>query len=182
MFNLHEQLVAANKGNFETAVGITAVTLQAAERLIDLQLAAAKSILAENTTNAKALIAAKDAQEVMALQSVIAEPMLEKTLGFSRSLYEVASQTQTEITKLFEERFAEFNKAMVAALDKAVKSAPAGSDVAVAAVKSAMAAANSAYGSISKAAKQVAELTEASVAAATSQASHGKKKAAQAQA
>jgi len=45
---------------------------------------------------------------------------------------------------------------------------PAGSDVAVAAVKSAIAAANSAYDSMNKAAKQVAEIAEANVAAATS--------------
>jgi len=180
MFNVPEQLLAANKSYLETAMGITAATLQGAERLIDLQLAAAKTSLAENTTNAKALLAAKDAQEVIALQSVIAEPVFEKTLGFSRSLYEVASQTQAEITKLFEARVAEFNKAVVAAMDKVVKTAPAGSDIAVAAVKSAMAAANSAYGTISKAAKQVAELTEASVVAATSQVNHTKKKAVQA--
>ena len=180
MFNVPEQLVAANKGNLETAVGITAATLQAAERLFDLQLSAAKTSLAENITNAKALFAAKDAQEVMALQSSIAEPVFEKAMGYSRSLYEVASQTQAEITKLFEERAAEFNKAVVATLDKIVKTAPAGSDVAVAAVKSAMAAANSAYGNISKSAKQFAELTEAGVTAATSQAHHAKKKAHQA--
>lgn len=179
MFNVPEQLVAANKSNLETAVGITAAALEAAERLFDLQLSAAKKSLAENTTNAKALIAAKDAQEVMALQSTIAEPAIEKALGYSRSLYELTSETQAEIIKLFEERAAEFNKAVVAALDKAVKSAPLGSDVAVAAVKSAIAAANSAYGTMTKTAKQVAELTEAGVAAATSQVHHTRKKAAQ---
>jgi len=177
MFNVPEQLVAANKSNLDTVIGITAVTLQAAERLFDLQLSAAKTSLADNTTNAKALIAAKDAQEVMALQSTIAEPVFEKAMGFSRSLYEVASETQAEITKLFEERAADFNKVVVSALDKVVKSAPVGSDVAIAAVKSAMAAINSTYETMSKSAKQVAELTEASVAAATSQARHGKKKA-----
>ena len=178
MFNVPEQLVAANKSNLDAVIRITAATLQAAERLFDLQLSAAKTSLAENTTNAKALIAAKDAQEVMALQSTIAEPAFEKALGFSRSLYEVASETQAEITKLFEEHAAEFNKAVASSLDKVVKTAPVGSDFAVAAVKSAMAAANTVYGNMSKTAKQVAELTEAGVAAATSQVRHGKKKAA----
>ena len=52
-------------------------------------------------------------------------------------------------------------------LDKASKSAPAGSDVAVAAVKSAIAAATSAFDNMNKAAKQVSEIAEANVAAAT---------------
>jgi len=180
MFNVPEQFVAANKSNLEIAAGITAATLDAAERLFDLQLSAAKSSLAEGTSNAKALISAKDAQEVMALQTAIAEPALEKALGFSRRMYEVATEAQAEISKLIEERATEFNKAVVSALDKVAKSAPVGSDVAVAAVKSAMAAANTAYGTMTKTAKQVAELTEASVAAATSQVHHTKKKAAQA--
>lgn len=179
MFNVPEQFIAANKANLETMVGLTTVALESAGHLIDLHLTTAKATLTEGTKQAKALLAAKDAQEIIALQSTAAEPGFEKTLAYSRSVYEVASQTQAEITKLVEARVAEFNKIAVAALDKAVKTAPAGSDVAVAAVKSAMAAANSAYDTISKAAKQVAELTEASVAAATTQAVNaGKKKAA----
>ena len=47
------------------------------------------------------------------------------------------------------------------------KNAPAGSDVAVAAVKSMLAAANSAYDNFTKVAKQATEIAEANVAAAT---------------
>jgi secreted Zn-dependent insulinase-like peptidase len=64
-------------------------------------------------------------------------------------------------------QFGEFQKTVAGLLDKAAKSAPAGSDVAVAAVKSAIAAATSAFDNMNKAAKQVAEITEANVAAAT---------------
>jgi adenine-specific DNA methylase len=93
---------------------------------------------------------------------------VEKAVAYSRSIYEIATQTQEELTKVFEAQYVEINKNVTSALDKAVKNAPAGSDVAVAAVKSAIAAANSAYDSMSKAAKQVAEIAEANVAAATS--------------
>jgi hypothetical protein len=71
------------------------------------------------------------------------------------------------MSKFFETRFADLNKNLTAALDKAVKSAPAGSDVAVAAVKSALAAANQAYDAFSKATKQVTEATEATITAAS---------------
>ena len=47
------------------------------------------------------------------------------------------------------------------------KNAPAGSDVAVAAVKSMLAAANSAYDNLTKVAKQATEIAEANVSAAT---------------
>jgi hypothetical protein len=66
-----------------------------------------------------------------------------------------------------EQRVAEWNENFSTLLDKAVKNAPAGSDVAVAAVKSMIAAANSAYDNMSKVAKQATEIAEANVAAAT---------------
>ena len=48
-----------------------------------------------------------------------------------------------------------------------MKNAPAGSENAVALVKSAMAAANNAYESVSKAAKQAADVAEANFTAVT---------------
>ena len=59
------------------------------------------------------------------------------------------------------------NDFFVSLLDKVSKNAPAGSDVAVAAVKSMLAAANSAYDNMNKVAKQATEIAEANVAAAT---------------
>jgi len=82
-------------------------------------------------------------------------------------VYEISAQTQEELAKMVEAQYAEFQKSVAGLLDQAAKSAPAGSDVAVAAVKSAIAAANSAFDNMNKAAKQVAEITEANVAAAT---------------
>ena len=71
------------------------------------------------------------------------------------------------MSKVFEGQVAELNKGVATALDKAAKSAPAGSDVAVAAVKSAIAAANSAYDSMSKARQAGRRDRQANVAAAT---------------
>ena len=85
----------------------------------------------------------------------------------SRSVYEISAQTQEEFSKMLESQFGDFQKQVAGLLDKAAKSAPAGSDVAVAAVKSAIAAANSAFDNMNKAAKQVASIAEANVAAAT---------------
>ena len=133
-----------------------------------LNLNTARSMLEDGAANAKALLAVKDVQELVSLQSSLTQPMIEKAVAYNRNVYEIATQTQEEISKVVEGQMTEANKNLAAALEKAAKSAPAGSDVAVAAVKSAIAAANSAYESMTKAAKQVAELTEANVAAATS--------------
>ena len=168
MYTTPEQLASANKANVETLLTLANTAFASAERLAALNLNAARTLLEESVANAKALLGAKDAQELMSIQSSLAQPTLEKVVAYSRSIYEISSQTQEELSKVFEGQIAEINKNVASALDKAAKNAPAGSDVAVAAVKSAIAAANSAFDSISKAAKQVAEITEANVAAATS--------------
>ena len=162
-----EQFAAANKANIETLLTLANTAFASAERLAALNLNTARSLLEDGVANTKALLAAKDVQELVNLQVSLAQPIVEKAVAYARSVYEISSQSQEEMSKVFEGQVAEMNKGVATALDKAAKSAPAGSDVAVAAVKSAIAAANSAYDSMSKAAKQVAEIAEANVAAAT---------------
>ena len=162
-----EQFVAANKTSIETMLTLANTAFATVERLAALNLNTARSLLEDGVANTKALLAAKDVQELTNLQISLAQPVVEKAVAYTRSVYEITSQTQEEVSKVFEGQMAEVNKGVATALDKAAKSAPAGSDVAVAAVKSAIAAANSAYDSMSKAAKQVAEIAEANVAAAT---------------
>ncbi len=48
----------------------------------------------------------------MALRSRIAENAMENLMGYSRSLYEVASEAQSELSKLAEERMSSFQQAM----------------------------------------------------------------------
>jgi len=168
MYTTPEQLAGANKANVETLLTIANTAFASAERLAALNLNTARILLEDSVNNAKALLGVKDVQELMSTQAALAQPVFEKAVAYSRSVYEIAAQTQDEFSKIFDSQYVEINKNVTSALDKAVKNAPAGSDVAVAAVKSAIAAANSAYETMNKAAKQVAEMTEANVAAATS--------------
>ncbi len=167
MFATPEQLAGANKANVEAMLTLANTAFASAERFAALNLNTARAVLEDSVNNAKALLGAKDLQEAISLQTTLAQPSVEKAVAYSRSVYEISAQTQEEFSKLVEAQFAEVNKNVATSLDKAAKSAPAGSDVAVAAVKSAIAAANSAYDTMSKAAKQVAEIAEANVAAAT---------------
>jgi phasin family protein len=168
MQNVQEQLSELNRGNVETTLRFAKIYMSSAEKLLKLQLDAAKTALDENARNAKALMEAKDPQQALALRTKLAEASMESAMSFSRNVYEVASQTQQEITSLLEERLAEFNKSVAGSVDKAAKNAPAGADVAVAALKSTVAATTAAVDSMTKAAKQVAEFAEASMRAATS--------------
>jgi phasin family protein len=177
MYQTPEQLVAINKANLEAAIKFAGVALQGAERILDLQLKAARSALADSVENAKTIAAVKDLQQLAALKDTMAQPTIEKATAYAKSVYDVATATQAEFGKLVEEQVAEFNKQVVAALDKMVKTAPAGSEVGIATLKSAIAAVNASYENLSKVAKQFTEVTQSNFEAVAKQAAEGVKKA-----
>ena len=177
MYQTPEQLVAMNKANLEVAMKFAGVALQGAERILDLQLKAAKTAFADSVENAKTIATVKDIKELASLKDSMAQPSLEKATAYAKSIYDVTAATQAQFGALVEVQVSEFNKQVVTALDKMVKTAPAGSEVGIAAFKSAIAAVNSGYDNISKVAKQFSEATQSNIEAAAKQAVNGAKKA-----
>jgi phasin family protein len=163
-----EQFAAASKANLETLFGLTHKAFEGVERLIELNLQVARATLAESAETAKAALSAKDAQELLALQASLLQPSAEKAAAYSRHLYDIAASTTAEVTKATEAQLAEVQKNFISTVDGALKNAPAGTESAVALLKSSITAANNAYESVNKAAKQAAEIVEANVNAVTS--------------
>ncbi len=162
-----EQLVAAHKTNLETLFGVTGKAFEGIERLVELNLQVAKAALGEAAENTKAALSVKDAQELLALQAGLLQPVAEKAAAYSRHLYDIAASTNADIGKVAEAQAAEAQAKFMSVVDTAVKNAPAGTENAVALVKSAVAAANNAYESVHKAAKQAADVAEANFQAVT---------------
>jgi phasin family protein len=124
----------------------------------------ANAALKQASLNARAVSQVKDVQELLSLRTRIAENTLENLMGYSRSLYEVASEAQSEYSRLAEERMATFQQAVSETVEQAARSAPAGGDVAATAIKSQLAAATAAFDSFTKAAKHLASFTDAGIA------------------
>jgi len=173
-----EQILAAQKANTETLFGLTNKAFEGVEKLAELNLAASKAVLSDVASHTQALLSVKDAQELLALQAGLIQPLAEKTAAYSRHLYEIASGTGAEFGKAFEaevaevqNRFAEFGKVFaadaaeaqktfVALVGNAAKNA-AGTETAVDVMKSAVTAASNAFESVQKAVKQAGEVAEA---------------------
>lgn len=177
MYQAPEQLVALNKANLEVAMKFAGVAIQGAERIMELQMKAAKSAFSDSVVSAKAIASVKDVQQLAALKDELAQPAFEKATAYAKSVYDVTTATQAELGKLVEEQIAEYNKQVVATLDKLAKTAPAGSEVGIAAIKSSIAAVNSAYENLSKVAKQYTEATQTNFETVAKQAVNGAKKA-----
>ena len=76
MYQTPEQLIAMNKANLDVAMRFAGVAIQGAERLMDLQLKAAKTAFSDSFEGAKALAAVKDFQQFTALKDNLAQPSL----------------------------------------------------------------------------------------------------------
>jgi phasin family protein len=156
-----EQLMASQKATVETLFGLTTKAFEGVEKLVELNVTASKAALAEAAGTTQALMGVKDAQELLALQASLFQPLAEKTAAYSRHLYDIAAGTGAEFGRTFEEQAAEVQKKFLAVVDNAAKNAPAGSETAVAVFKSAVAAGNNALESVQKAVKQATDVAEA---------------------
>ena len=155
-----DQVMASHKANFETLLGLTNKAFEGVEKIVELNMTASKAAMAEAGDHAKAVLSVKDAQELIALQSTLLQPLAEKTAAYSRHLYDIATSSTAEFTKTVEAQAAEAQKKITSLIDSAAKNAPAGSETAVAAFKSAVSAANNALESVQKAVKQATDMAE----------------------
>lgn len=169
MTNLNtEKFATAAKANSEIALSIANTVLAATERLAAHNLNAARELIGDTVAAFGAVGEAKDAQALLALPASLYQPVFEKAIAYSRGLYAIASETQGALSRVFESQVSSFNRELLTSVEEAVKNAPAGSEVAVAAVRKAIDAANTAYDNVAKATKQAVEIAESNVEAATS--------------
>ena len=179
-----EQFAAANKAQFDTVFGLTNKAFEGFEKLIELNVQVVKSTLAESQENAQRALSVKDPQGLLELQASLVQPVAEKALSYGRHLYEIASSTQAEFARVAEAQYEEQNRKVQSLVDNVAKSAPAGSETAVAVMKSAVTAANTTYETVRKATKQAIEIAEsnfnAAATAATKAATQASRSAAKA--
>ena len=133
------------------------------ERFAELSLGAARDSVEQAAAHAQSLAGAKDVHEVIAINSAALEPVMKRAYAYSRTAYETAAETNDEVKRVFEKQTAELNRAAVAALEEAFKYAPAGSEGVVDNVKTAIAAAQSAYNNIASINKQVYDTVQKTV-------------------
>jgi phasin family protein len=177
MYNATEQFSEISKVNVANATKLAALSIENAEKLFRLNLNTAKIALAQGVEGAQAVASVKDVQDLFALRAKYAETGVQTALSYSRTLYDLTSEAQANYSSIAEEAWASYTQGVAAIVDKATKSAPAGSDVAVNALKSTFAASTAAFDQFQKASKQVMNLADASYRAAATNATQAATKA-----
>jgi phasin family protein len=173
MFAIPEQFSAASKANLEAQLSmisaLTAKAFEGVEKMIDLNLNVAKASLEESNSAVKQLLAAKDPQAWLSVAAAQAQPNAEKALAYGRHLATIASGVQAEFNKAAEAQIAESSRKVLELVEEVSKNAPAGSENAVALLKSAIGNANAGYEQLTKTTKQAVEALETNLNNAVSQ-------------
>jgi phasin family protein len=173
MFAIPEQFSNATKANFDAQFAIfsslTSKAFEGMEKLVDLNINAAKATLEESSATTRQLLSAKDPQEFFALSAAQAQPTAEKAMSYSRQVASIAAGTQAEFSKAAEFAITETNRKVVELIDQVTQNAPAGTENFVAALKATVGNANAGYEQFARTSKQAVEAFETNVSTVVNQ-------------
>ena len=145
---------------------VATTALAGFEKLVELNMATAKSALADSAEQLQAGFAAKAPQDMAAVAS-LTQPMAEKAAAYGRAVADIVTETGAALSKAAEGKFAEVQAQAMASMAAAMKHAPAGSESAVAAFTNALSTGQTALATAQAQAKQAVETAGKSFATAT---------------
>ena len=171
-----EQFAAAQKSNLDTSWAVANIMFEGFQKLVELNLQAVKSTLAEGRENVGKTLPANDPQDLVSAQARLIQPTAEKIQSYSRQVFAIVAETQTQFSKLAEAQYQAHNQRVQTLVDNVAQSAPVGSEAAVAALKSTITATNGLYETVQRATRQATEVAESNfetvVAAASKATQH----------
>jgi phasin family protein len=157
------------EGQFAAFSEFSGHLVDSVEKVVALNLAAAKASSEEAAAAAKQLFTVKDPQEFLAQVTAQSKLNAEKAQSYGRHLADIANTSKAGISKTVEAQIAQAKSKVSELVADVSKSAPAGSEQAIAALKSVLDQANAGYEQLTKSAKQAVDAVEANVAKATEQ-------------
>ena len=169
MNNIAEQFTATNQANFQALENLTSQAFAGVEKLVELNMQASRALLNESFSHVQAVMAAKDAQELLALHTNLLKPLADKSAAYAQHVQTILADSGAELTKVVEAKTAEVQQSFNGAVETLAKNAPAGSESVVSAFKSAVTAGQDAVESAQSSAKKSAATAQSNFAAANTQ-------------
>lgn len=163
----NEQLAAWNQAAYDAALSYARASLSSAEQLLKLNLDAAKSALEQNSKATRELLSTTDPQTLLQTRTKLAETSMQQAATYAQGVYEIMSQTQAHLARMFEDQVARVSKDLASGAEQLGKGVPGGAQVPTAALQSTVAATNAMLENLNRATRQFAELSEATMKAAT---------------
>lgn len=166
MFATPTQFTEFQKSQMDALYALSHVAFNATEKLVDLNLTAAKAAMDESANAAQSLLGARDPRDLATVGGTLAQPAMHKFVGYGSNLFNIVSNASAEWRRVIETQIADGSRA-TQFIEFATRNAPAGSEPMVSMFKNALAAYNTAYDSLSSATKQAFDMAESNLASAT---------------
>lgn len=163
-----DQLAATQKANAEVMMALLRTAFEGMEKMAALNMAASREFFNASVASAQQMMAAKDSQDLAKINSAIAQPNVQKMMDYSRNVYDLVTQLQQQVTSVMDSQYATMAKKATETIEKTSAQAPVGGDVFAAAMKSMLDATNQAFGNMQNMAKQMTEMADANLQAASS--------------
>merc|ERR1711907_532291 len=137
------------------------------EQLNDLNIKHTKSSMTEASDAIASMLEVKDPKELMEFAQKSTGPIPSKISAYFKEFYKINSDFLKSGSEYVEAESEEMNKVINDRVEEMSKSAPAGTEGVVAMTKSSLAASSSTYESMTKAAKQVFDIVDSNIEAAS---------------
>ena len=151
-----EQFLSSAKSTMTDLNGMTSTTLAGFGKLMELNMATAQAAMSEAAEQMQAGLAIKSPQDLSAVTG-LALPVTERAVAYGRAVAGIVTETGAALTKATEAKFADMQAQAVAGIEAAMKNAPAGSEGAVSAFRTAMATGQAALATTQSQAKHAME-------------------------
>lgn len=114
MFPIQNQISIVTRAGLESSLALSASlsqkALEGVEKLIHLNVAAAKASMEESKEFTRQMLQAKDPQEFLSVVGAQARPNFGKAVAYGNHVAGIASTTQAEFTKAAEQQIAEASR------------------------------------------------------------------------
>jgi phasin family protein len=151
MANKPEQFSELHRKNMEAAMKLAQMSIDNSQRIVALQVEVAKTLFQDSVDNAKALAAAKDPQQAIALRTHFTQETAQKMIAAAREIAEIGNSSRTEFSHLLTEQLASGSKDMMESFQSYFGSLPGQSTHVMETMQQAMANANKAFEQITQA-------------------------------
>jgi phasin family protein len=167
MILTQEQTSAANKANLETLTQLSRKAFDGVEKLMELNLQVAKTLMQESVDHLQDTSKAKDVKEFLGMQANFLQPMAEKAIAYNRHFYTIANETQANLSEITKTDI-EIRTAHIQNLISEISAQnPGSSDAMVNMIKQAVSNANTAFEASQKALKQAIDMSSHQTQSAT---------------
>lgn len=160
-----EDLMQFYKSHISTFFSLASEAFEGVQKLAELNLQAGRSVLSESTARLQEVKPDTASADWLASPLLLVQSAAGKTLSYQQHVHDIAVAIQSASSKIVEAQYDQFSRDVLSRIDNWARHAPAGSETAVIALKSAFSTASDAAETVRKSVRSVVEVAQANVSA-----------------